>query len=87
MPENVHNYLNLPKYKKAIEEEVNEKVKRRVIFLHKAKLKVDISLQVDSWLYNEIMTLKKNVRELQDNHENEKNKKNGAGRKSWEYPW
>ena len=46
-----------------------------MMFLHKDKLKLDITLQVDSWLYNELMALKKNVRELQGNLDNEKMKR------------
>lgn len=36
-------------------------------FLHIAKLKADTILQVDSWLYNELMSLKKRVEKLQQN--------------------
>lgn len=34
-------------------------------FLHTTKLKVDSSLQGDSWMYNELMTLKKRIGKIQ----------------------
>ena len=37
----------------------------KLSFLHSAKLKADSILQVDSWIYNEIMGLKKKVEILQ----------------------
>ena len=37
--------------------------------LHSAKLKSDSILQVDSWIYNELMGLKKKVENLQHNQE------------------
>lgn len=37
----------------------------KLSFLHTAKLKVEASLQVDLWLYNEIMVLKKKVGVIQ----------------------
>ena len=39
----------------------------KLTFLHSAKLKADSILQVDSWIYNEIMGLKKKVELLQQN--------------------
>ena len=39
----------------------------KLSFLHSAKLKADSILQVDSWIYNEIMGLKKKVEILQQN--------------------
>ena len=45
------------------------------MFLNKAKLKVDVTLQVDTWLYNDIMALEKSVKDLEKNLDNEKTKK------------
>ena len=41
----------------------------KLSFLHSAKCKSDSILQVDSWIYNEIMGLKKKVETLQHNQE------------------
>ena len=41
----------------------------KLSFLHLAKLKADSILQVDSWIYNEIMGLKKKVELLQQNQD------------------
>ena len=41
----------------------------KLSFLHSAKCKSDSILQVDSWIYNEIMGLKKKVEILQHNQE------------------
>ena len=47
----------------------------KLSFLHKAKLKVDASLQVNSWLYNEIIVLKKKMGEIQKVLDDEKMKR------------
>ncbi len=41
----------------------------KLSFLHSAKLKEDSILQVDSWIYNEIMGLKKKVEIMQHNQD------------------
>lgn len=38
-----------------------------LFFLHSAKLKANSMLQVDSWIYNEIMGLKKKMDIVQQN--------------------
>ena len=38
-------------------------------FLHTTKLKVDSSLQGDSWMYNELMTLKKRIGKIQQDQD------------------
>ena len=37
----------------------------KLLFLHTMKLKVDASLQGDSWIYNELMALKKKMGKMQ----------------------
>ena len=41
----------------------------KLSFLHIAKLKVDSSLQGDSWMYNELMTLKKRMGKMQQDQD------------------
>ena len=52
-------------------EEICESPQRekKLSFLHSSKLKADSILQVDSWIYNEIMGLKKKVELLQQNQD------------------
>ena len=44
----------------------------KLSFLHFAKLKFDSILQVDSWIYNEIMGLKKKVETMQHNQDTDR---------------
>lgn len=65
-----HNLENL------FEDEANEDENNegKPIFIHKANLKDDAFLQVDSWLYNKIINLKKKMGELQNNLDEERTK-------------
>lgn len=68
-----------------VEEEANEECKNngKLNFLHKDKLKVDSSLQVDSWLYNEIIILKKKMGGLQNNLDEKRETKEFSWRIRW----
>ena len=50
--------------KRSNDETGDENNMLKLLFLHKAKLKVDASLQVNLWLYNEIIVLKKKMGEI-----------------------
>ena len=41
----------------------------KLSFLHTIKLKANSSLQTDSWMYNELMTLKKRMGKMQEDQE------------------
>lgn len=75
MPKDVHNDTNYPDDNIANEDNGETNINGMLMFLNKVKLKVDATLQLDTWLYNEIMTLKKIVKDLQEILENEKTKR------------
>ena len=54
-----------------VEQDINDSPQRetKFSFLHSAKLKSDSMLQVDSWIYNEMMGLKKKIEIMQHNQE------------------
>ena len=62
---------NMGKEKENMEEDMGKEkddpicVGSTLCFLHTTKVKVDSSLQGDSWMYNELMTLKKRIGKMQ----------------------
>ena len=72
-PVNMREEEQIEKVVSLAREEVdkNESPQRDTMlsFLHTAKLKADSMLQVDSWMYNELMSLKRKMENLQKNQD------------------
>ena len=57
--------------REVVEQDKNDSLQRETMlsFLHYTKLKANSMLQVDSWIYNEIMGLKKKLDNVQQNQD------------------
>ena len=75
MPKKAHIDIDQIELNNSNEVTRDENISRRLMFLNKAKQKADVTLQVDTWLYNEIMALKKSVKYLHKNLCNETTKR------------